>query len=111
RDKRSCPLLPSEGGSKLQRFLTGRALRTCIESVFVCSCSSVFSAPSFWHRVGSTAKRDQSFICAYPAFREGLHGRLSLGNPPALKQSFRCIGKQRLPSHRPVTARTGGNSR
>jgi len=48
----------------------------------------VFSAPSFCVWLRSTAKRDQSFICMYPAFGEGLHGRLSLGNPPALKQSF-----------------------
>jgi hypothetical protein len=41
----------------------------------------------------------------------GLHGRLSLGNPPALKQCFRCIGRACPPLHRPVTARTGGNSR
>jgi len=43
--------------------------------------------PEFLYRLGSTAKRDQSFICTYPALGEGLHGRLSLGNPPALKQS------------------------
>ena len=55
--------------------------------VYVYSCGSLFGL-EFLHRVGSTAKRDQSFICAYPAFREGLHGSLSLGNPPALKQSF-----------------------
>ena len=48
----------------------------------------LFSAPSFCFSFRSTAKRDQSFICTYPAFGEGLHGRLSLGNPPALKQSF-----------------------
>jgi hypothetical protein len=42
--------------------------------------------PEFSVSFRSTAKRDQSFICAYPAFSEGLHGRLSLGNPPALKQ-------------------------
>jgi len=48
----------------------------------------VSSAPSFCVWLRSTAKCDQSFICTYPAFREGLHGRLSWGNPPALKQSF-----------------------
>ena len=51
-------------------------------------CSSRFRPLSFCFLFRSTAKRDQSFICTYPAFREGLHGRLSLGNPPALKQSF-----------------------
>src|SRR5262245_59281608 len=54
----------------------------------------VFSAPSFCVWLRSTAKRDQSFICTYPAFSEGLHGRLSLGNPPALKQSSWCIGRR-----------------
>jgi hypothetical protein len=43
--------------------------------------------PEFFTSSGSTAKRDQSFICTSPALGEGLHGRLSLGNPPALKQS------------------------
>src|SRR6516225_5568802 len=70
-----------------------------------------FRSPSFCVSFRSTAKRDQSFICTYPAFSEGLHGRLSLGNPPALKQCFRCIGRARPPLHRPVSARTGGNSR
>ena len=57
---------------------------TLIGSVFV-FVQFVCSAPSFCVSLRSTAKRDQSFICAYPGFR-GLHGRLSLGNPPALKQ-------------------------
>src|SRR6266536_2708942 len=43
------------------------------------------SVSSFCICIGSTAKRDQSFICAYRT-SEGRHGRLSLGNPPALKQ-------------------------
>src|SRR5918995_717803 len=72
-----------DGGFVSSRFLTGRVPcapyreRICIRAVR-------FSAFEFLHRLGSTAKRDQSFICASPALREGLHGRLSLGNPPAL---------------------------
>jgi hypothetical protein len=50
-----------------------------VMGVYVFSCSSLFGF-EFLQRLGSTAKRDQSFICAYPAFREGLHGSLSLGN-------------------------------
>ena len=62
-----------------------RALCTLVGSVYV-FVQFVFGL-EFLHRLGSTVKRDQSFICAYLVLREGLHGRLSLGNPPALKQS------------------------
>src|SRR5215469_16757345 len=79
-------LAPPSDGVVSSRFLTGRALYAFIGSVFVFATVRFFG-PSFCVSLRSTAKRDQSFICAYPAFREGLHGRLSLGNPPALKQS------------------------
>jgi hypothetical protein len=102
KDKRSCPqpLLPTGVVSSRSPDRTCPVRpyreRICIRG------SSVYSAPSFCVSFRSTAKRDQSFICAYPALREGLHGRLSLGNPPALKQCFRCIGRARPPLHRPV---------
>jgi hypothetical protein len=89
KDKRSCPqpLLPTGVVSSRSPDRTCPVRpyreRICIRG------SSVYSAPSFCVSFRSTAKRDQSFICAYPALREGLHGRLSLGNPPALKQCFR----------------------
>ena len=66
-------------------------------SVRICVRAVRFRPLEFLHRLGSTAKRDQSFICAYPALREGLHGRLSLGNPPALKQSVWVHRKASLP--------------
>jgi hypothetical protein len=72
-----------------------RALCTPVGSVYV-FVQFVFGL-EFLHRLGSTAKRDQSFICAYPALREGLHGRLSLGNPPALKQSVWVHREASLP--------------
>ena len=86
-----------------------RALCTPVGSVYV-FVQFVFGL-EFLHRLGSTAKRDQSFICAYPALREGLHGRLSLGNPPALKQSVWVHREASLPRTGRYTARTGGNSR
>ena len=89
----SSPLLPM--GVVSSRFLTGRALYASYWER-ICITQFVFSAPSFCVSLRSTAKRDQSFICAYPA-SEGLHRRLSLGNPPALKQSFR-VYREGLPS-------------
>ena len=84
----SLRLLPTEGLCQAHASCQD-VPSTPLIGAYLCSCSSFFSAPSFCVLLRSTAKRDQSFICAYPAFREGLHGRLSLGNPPALKQSLR----------------------
>ena len=58
-------------------------------------------APSFFRPrvfvvLGSTPKRGQSFICTYPALEEGLHGRVSLGDPPALKQSVQVYREEAL---------------
>src|SRR6516162_6036452 len=89
-------LAPPSDGVGSSRFLTGRALYASHRER-ICICTVRFSAPSFSVSLRSTAKRDQSFICAYPAFREGLHGRLSLGNPPALKQCFR-VYREGVPS-------------
>jgi hypothetical protein len=102
KDKRSCPqpLLPTGVVSSRSPDRTCPVRpyreRICIRG------SSVYSAPSFCVSFRSTAKRDQSFICAYPALREGLHGRLSLGNPPALKQCFRVYREGTSSPHRPV---------
>jgi len=95
-DKRSCPRDPP-GGGLLSSTIPNRARALCtpVGSVYV-FVQFVFGL-EFLHRLGSTAKRDQSFICAYPALREGLHGRLSLGNPPALKQSVWVHRKASLP--------------
>ena len=75
-------------------FLTGRAPCALIGSV------SVFVQFVFRPRVfassWSTAKRDQSFICTFPALGEVLHGRVSLGNPPALKQSVQVYREASL---------------
>ncbi len=65
-----------------------------LSGAYLYSPSSFFGPEFLASFLGSTAKRDQSFIRTYPGFREGLHGSLSLGNPPALKQSLRCIGRQ-----------------
>src|SRR5215831_11057980 len=104
----SSPLLPTVGLSLTPPDRTC-PVRLCRERI--CIGAVPFFGPEFCFSFRSTAKRDQSFICTYPAWRPGFHGRLSLGNPPASKQCFRCIGKVRPPLHRPVTARTGGNSR
>src|SRR6516164_10316078 len=88
----SLRLLPTEGLCQAHASCQD-VPSTPLIGAYLCSCSSFFSAPSFCVLLRSTAKRDQSFICTYPAFGEGLHGRLSLGNPPALKQCRRCIGR------------------
>ena len=49
-------------------LLTGRALGALSEA-HLYTCSSFFGL-DFFHRLGSMAKRDQSFICAYPALRK-----------------------------------------
>src|SRR6516162_26229 len=104
RDRRSCPRPSSRRwGFVSSRFLKGRGpVRLLSGAYFVLVQFGFFSAPSFCVWLRSTAKRDQSFIFTYPAFSEGLHGRLSLGNPPALKQCFWCIGRACPPLHRPV---------
>ena len=96
----SSPLLPTEP-LVAHASLIG-APCSAISEAYLYFCSSFFG-PEFLHRLGSTAKRDQSFICTYPALGEGFYGRLSLGNPPALKQSvqvyreasLRCTGRLR----------------
>src|SRR5215469_981909 len=90
-------LAPPSDGVVSSRFLTGRARYGSYRERILYLQQFVFSAPSFCVSLRSTAKRDQSFICAYPAFREGLHGRLSLGNPPALKQCLR-VYREGVPS-------------
>jgi hypothetical protein len=62
------------------RFLTGRALYASYRERILYLQQFVFLAPSFCVSVRSTAKRDQSFICAYPAFREGL-STIAIGPP------------------------------
>jgi len=78
--------VPPDGAVVSPHSLTGRAQCALSRERIYISVQFVFRLRVF-DRLGSTAKRDQSFICAYPALRGGLHGRLSLGNPPALKQS------------------------
>jgi hypothetical protein len=85
---------PPDGALGSSRFLIGARPVPISESVFVFGSS--FFGPSFCIVCGSTAKRDQSFICTYPALREGLYGRLSLGNPPALKQSVQVYREASL---------------
>jgi hypothetical protein len=58
---------PPDGEFISRRFLKGRALCRLIgERIYISAVP--FSAPSLCIVLGSTAKRDQSFICAYPAF-------------------------------------------
>jgi hypothetical protein len=90
-------LPPSDGGFVSSRFLMRRALYASYRERILYLQQFVFRPRVFFVSLRSTAKRDQSFICAYPAFREGLHGRLSLGNPPALKQCFR-VYRESVPS-------------
>ena len=89
----SSPLLPTEP-LVAHASLIG-APCSAISEAYLYFCSSFFG-PEFLHRLGSTAKRDQSFICTYPALGEGFYGRLSLGNPPALKQSVQVYREASL---------------
>ena len=78
------------------------------ESSFV---GSTNGAKVFNPADGSTAKRDQTFICCIRiCHRKALHRRLSVGNPLASKQHIQ-VHLELAPLHRLPTARTSGNSR